>query len=103
MMRRTFIALVVGGLLGACTPRTPTKPVVDAYLSLAIEPPETTVRLDDRVLGSARVLAGRWVAVPHGVHRLSLTAPGFDRYDEEIDLAPGRHARRLDLVAAPER
>jgi hypothetical protein len=103
MMRRTFIVFGLGGLLGACTPRTPTKPVVDAFLSLAVDPPETTVRLDDRVLGSARILAGRWVAVPHGVHRLSLTAPGFDRYDEEIDLAPGRHERRVQLVMAPER
>jgi hypothetical protein len=98
-----LVPLVAALGVAGCAARTPARPAPDALLALAVEPPDATVRVDDRVIGSGRSVAGRWVAVAHGVHRVAVNAPGFDRYEEEVDLAPGRHERVVRLVPTPER
>ena len=103
MKSRCIAALLAAALVPACTPRVPSKPIADAYLRLSVRPADATVSLDDRVLGSARVLEGRWIAVPHGVHRLSLTSAGFDRHDEDLNVAAGRQELTVQLNEIPER
>ena len=97
-------AAIVGALAAAgCAPQAPSRPSPDAFLALHIEPLDATVRVDDRVVGSGRSVAGRFVAVVRGVHRVAVNAPGFDRFEEEFDLPPGRHERTIRLAVTPER
>jgi hypothetical protein len=104
MIRTLFVLGASASLVAAgCAARAPSRPPLDALLSLTVEPPDATVRVDDRVIGSGRSIAGRWVAVAHGAHRVAVNAPGFDRFEEDIDLAPGRHERTVRLDPTPER
>jgi hypothetical protein len=97
------LALCLVWALSGCAARTPSRPAPDAFLLLRVEPPDATVRVDDRVIGSGRTVAGRWIAVAHGLHRVAVNAPGHDRFEEEVDLGPGRHERAVVLEPTPER
>ncbi len=89
--------------LAGCSAKTARAPEPDAFVALAIEPPEATVRFDDRVIGSGATVRGRLVAVPHGAHRLAVNAPGYDRFEEDLELAPGRRTLTVRLTTTPER
>jgi hypothetical protein len=101
MVRLALLAVVLSA--AACTAKVPAPPAPDAFLLLHVQPDDATVRVDDRVIGSARTIRSRWVAVSHGRHRLAVNAPGFDPLEEDVELAPGRHERTLELAPTPER
>lgn len=103
---RTAIAALVAFAAvcsSACVARNPAAPPPDAFVSLVVEPPDATVRFDDRVIGSGATVRGRWVAVARGAHRLAVNAPGFDRHEEDLELAAGRRVVQVHLERTPER
>jgi hypothetical protein len=101
MPRILLLSFVVAAL--GCAAKTPSRPTPDAFLLLRVEPPDATVRVDDRVVGSGRTVAGRWIAVAHGPHRIAVNAPGYDVFEADVELAPGRHERAVSLDVTPER
>ena len=96
-------AIVLATLVAGCARAPSAVSAPRAFLQLAVTPVDATIRLDDRVIGSARTLHGRWISVPPGAHRLAVSAFGHDRHEEGVELAAGKMVRTIVLPAAPER
>jgi hypothetical protein len=103
MRREGLLAIAWVAAVAGCGARSARAPEPDAFVALSVEPPEATVRVDDRVVGSGATVRGRWIAVHHGAHRLAVNAPGFDRHEQDLELAPGRHTIVVRLLTTPER
>ena len=70
-------------------------------LALTIEPPDASVYLDGRFLGTAEDLVRlrRGLTVDAGEHQLSVVRPGYAPQDQDFEVAPGEEVRltvRLD-------
>jgi hypothetical protein len=83
------IALFVVMLLsGACQPaKEATLPTVS--LRLTGGAPEASVTVDDEPIGSFEFVASRGVALPPGVHHVTVTAQGYFPWDREVDAKLG--------------
>jgi len=101
--RVVAVLCVSSAAFAGCNARSARAPEPDAFVALVVEPPEATVRVDDRVIGSGATVRGRWIAVHHGAHRLAVSAPGYDVHEEDLDLAPGRREIAVRLAVTPER
>ncbi len=80
--RVSACALVV---LAACAPPEAEAPVAKTVsLRMTGSPPQATVTIDDILVGQLNVVAARGVAMPVGVHHISVEAPGFLPWDKEV-------------------
>ena len=102
-LRLAAIHAVFFTVCGGCAVLPPKARAATVLLQLAVTPPEASVRIDDHFTGTARGLEGRWIALAPGVHRLAVSASGFDLHEEDLDLAAGSHSRVIALPMAPER
>lgn len=73
---------------------------------MAGSPARATVTIDDQLVGELAYVADRGVALPPGVHHVTVSAPGYFPLDREIDAkvanASGRPAPlRLDVKLVP--
>lgn len=93
------LGAVFAVLLAACGaqqhPGEPTR------LSVITEPENTRVRIDDRDVGSARVLQARPPRLTRGRHQVSVEADGYFPHDVEVDLPPGTTTLRVQLRPIP--
>jgi hypothetical protein len=64
-------------------------------------PPNASVTIDDQFVGTLDVVAARGVALPPGVHRVSVEAPGFLPWDKMIEAKDGGDAVRLEVRLLP--
>jgi hypothetical protein len=66
------------------------------------DPEIARVEVDDRFIGTARVLAHRPEALAVGTHFVTIAAPGFFPHDVEVDLPAGETRIEISLRAIPE-
>ena len=90
------VALVV--IAGACGPR-PAVPTVSLRMNGG--PPNASVTIDDVFVGTLNAVKSRGVALPPGVHRVSVEAPGHLPWDEVVEAKEGAGTLRLDVNLVP--
>ena len=84
----------------SCQPASaPARPTIS--LRLRGSPPDATVIVDDEPLGSLEFVAARGVALPPGVHHLTVKARGFFPWDREVVAKPGSPAIVLEVAPVP--
>src|SRR5207249_1571502 len=78
-MKRALLAFGLAVPLTACG----HAPIVET-VSMRMQggPPNATVTIDERIVGSLDVIAARGVALPPGRHRVSVEAPGYFPWDQ---------------------
>ena len=91
-------ALVAAALAGGCHQTTRPTP---AGLKVVAEPADARVYVDDRFVASARVLARKPHELKPGVHRVSITAPGYFPHDLELELPSGVSTIEIRLRPVP--
>jgi hypothetical protein len=72
-----------------------------AELRAVVEPPTAIVQVDEKFVGSARVLDKRPAQLAPGKHRVTVEAEGYFPHDVEVDLVPGVTTLQLKLRAVP--
>ena len=99
-MRASSAALVLCvGLLSACgAPQHPGEPT---RLDIVAQPENARVRIDDRDVGSARVIRARPPRLTPGRHQITVEADGYFPHDVEVDLPPGTSTLRIELRPIP--
>jgi hypothetical protein len=92
--------LVVGLLSAACVP--PQAPAQQT-ISLRVRgtPPSATVVVDEEALGTLDFVAAHGVALPPGMHHVTVTARGYFPSDTEVDARPGSPPVRLEVALTP--
>jgi hypothetical protein len=93
-----FIAVTfaVASLAGCAPAIAPTRPTVS--LRVRGGPPSATVVVDEETLGTFDFVASRGVALPPGVHHLTVTAEGYFPWDREVTAKEGSPPIRLDVA-----
>jgi hypothetical protein len=93
-------SLVMGLLWAACAPpQAPAQPTIS--LRLRGTPPSATVIVDEEALGTLDFVAAHGVALPPGVHHVTVTARGYFPSDTEVDARPGSPPVRLEVALMP--
>ncbi|HEX4354449.1 MAG TPA: hypothetical protein VHZ95_16075 [Polyangiales bacterium] len=80
------------------------KPPVEvrmAYLKVLAEPAATTVYLNDRFIGSARLLQKQPKALTPGVKYVTFKAPGYFPHDLRLELPAGETVVKIKLRPVP--
>lgn len=72
------------------TPRTTS-------LKVHSDVPDAVVTIDDQVLGPAKAVEKRGVALPPGRHRVTIEKPGYFPHDELVQVKEGDPPIRLDV------
>jgi PEGA domain-containing protein len=102
-MRRSIIALgmVLGASgVGSCRPaETARAPTMS--LRLQGSPADATVIVDDDALGTLDFVAAHGVALPPGVHHLTVKAAGYFPWDREITAQAGAPPLKLEVALTP--
>ena len=85
----------------ACGPAREPKTV---SLRMVGAPPNATVTVDDIFVGSLAIVGARGVALPVGLHRISVESPGYFPWDRTVEAKEGAGPVKLDvkLVAVPD-
>ena len=83
----------------ACSP-APLPPTT-VSLRMSGTPPDATVTIDDQILGALGYVQARGVALPPGVHHVTVQAPGFFPWDKEVEARQGGAPIRLDVALVP--
>jgi hypothetical protein len=82
----------------ACGPAAAPKTV---SMRMAGGPPGASVTVDDTFVGTLEVVALRGVALPPGMHRVSVEAAGHLPWDKVIEAKEGQGPVRLDVKLVP--
>ena len=91
-------ALALALALGACAPAASPKTV---SMRVFGGPPNASVTVDDIFVGTLDVVSARGVALPPGVHHVSVEAPGHLPWDKVVDAPEGAAPVRLDVKLVP--
>jgi hypothetical protein len=100
MARALALALCV--CLSACAGAQHPKREKAAELRVVAVPEGALVEVNERSVGSARVLAQRPVRLKPGKKRITITAPGHFPHDLEVELRPGETKIDIKLRAVPK-
>jgi PEGA domain len=94
--------LLTAGLLTAASARCgpPSEPKF-VSMRMAGSPPNASVVIDDRFVGTLELVMARGVAVPAGSHRVSVEAPGYLPWDKIVEAKEGAPPVRLDVRLTP--
>jgi hypothetical protein len=95
----TWLFLVGAALVGCEPAKQPTGPTVSLHLRGG--PPAATVVIDDQPLGSLEFVAAHGVALPPGVHHVTVTARGYLPYDVEVEAKTGSAPIALEVALTP--
>jgi hypothetical protein len=85
--------------LAACAPARETATV---SLRLRGEPRGASVTVDDIPVGSLEVVAARGVALPRGVHYVTVVAPGYLPFDRRVVAEDAPVLLDVKLVPIPD-
>jgi len=94
------LAAIVAILSLASCIRPPPAPRL-AQLRVVAEPESTTVYVDDRYVGSARVLAAKPRGLSPGMKLITFKAPGYFPHDVRLELPSGVTTVRMKLRKIP--
>ena len=102
--RRVSVSMLIASgvlaiTLSGCVRQAP--PPQLAKLRIVAEPDTTTVYVDDRYVGSARVLATKPKALSPGVKLVTFKAPGYFPHDLRLDLPSGTTTVHMKLRKVP--
>lgn len=96
MAARRFL-LASALLLAACQPaEIPKAPTVS--LRMHGTPGDATVIIDEQTFGALDLVAARGVALPPGVHRVTVKAGGYFPWDREVKAELGKGPIQLDVA-----
>ncbi len=102
MSLRALALIPLLALLGACaTTQHPREREPMAELRVIAVPENALVEVNERSVGSARVLAQRPAKLKVGVKRVTLTAPGYFPHDLEVNLPKGETKLEITLRPVP--
>ncbi|HXN31745.1 MAG TPA: PEGA domain-containing protein [Polyangiaceae bacterium] len=91
---------VISLTLVGCEPaKEPNRPTVS--LRIRGGPPAATVVIDDEPLGSLEFVAAHGVALPPGIHHVTVTARGYFPWDREVDARLGAAPIALEVALTP--
>jgi len=96
---RAVVALAALLPLACAEPQTPKLPTVS--LRMAGGPPDATVIIDEEAVGTLDLVAARGVALPPGVHHVTVRANGYFPWDREVDARLGSPPIRLEVALTP--
>jgi hypothetical protein len=98
--RSSPLRLLIVLLLAGCTPpETPKQPTIS--LRMTGTPPDATVVIDDEVVGTLDFVVAHGVALPPGVHHVTVTASGYFPRDQEVEARPSSPPIRVDVSLQP--
>jgi hypothetical protein len=102
MDRLCIAALAIAGAVAAaaCAPPA-TAPGPTMSLRLVGSPADATVIVDDQALGTLDFVAAHGVALPPGVHHLTVKAAGYFPWDHEVTAEAGAPLLRLEVALTP--
>jgi PEGA domain len=101
-LQRAFLAslLLAGALAAACEPaRAPAQPTIS--LRLRGTPPSATVVIDEEALGTLDFVAAHGVALPPGLHHVTVKAAGYFPSDQAVDARPGSPPVLVEVALVP--
>jgi hypothetical protein len=90
------VAYIVASLASCAPAVAPSTPTVS--LRVRGGPASATVVIDEETLGTFDFVASRGVALPPGVHHLTVTAEGYFPWDREVTAKAGSPPIRLDVA-----
>jgi PEGA domain len=100
--RRTCLSMaaIMGILLGACGPaRAPAQPTIS--LRIRGTPASATVVIDEEALGTLDFVAAHGVALPPGLHHVTVKAMGYFPSDQAVDARPGSPPVQVEVALVP--
>jgi hypothetical protein len=68
---------------------------------MAGTPADATVIIDDEAIGTLELVAAHGVALPVGVHHVTVKAGGYFPWDREVKAEEGQTPIRLDVALVP--
>ena len=86
--------------LSACQPANVAN-VPKIHLRLHGTPADAVVTIDDEAVGTLELVQARGVALPVGVHRLTVKAQGYFPWDREVRADEGQPLIRLEVALLP--
>ncbi len=97
--------MAIAGALatGACRPAASARPPT---ISLRIHPApasprDATVVIDEQTMGPLDFVAAHGVALPPGVHHMTVKASGYFPWDRELTASPGSPPVVVDVALTP--
>lgn len=99
-LRLPTLALTAALLASACM--QPPPPPKVAKLKVIAEPANTTVYINDRFVGTARILAKKAKRLKPGVKYITFKAPGHFPHDVRLKLEPGETKVKMKLRPIPQ-
>jgi hypothetical protein len=92
------VALAAGA--AACVqPREAAPPTVS--LRMRGSPVDAVVIVDDQALGTLELVMAHGVALPPGVHHVTVKAQGYLPWDREVDAREGAGMVKLEVALTP--
>jgi PEGA domain len=93
-------ALVAGVVTAACGPaRAPAQPTIS--LRVRGTPASATVVVDEEALGTLDFVSAHGVALPPGLHHVTVKANGYFPSDQSVDARPGSPPVQLEVALVP--
>ncbi len=97
LTRSSLLSLL---LWTACAPpQSPAVPTIS--LRLRGTPPTATVIIDEEALGTLDFVGAHGVALPPGVHHVTVKAAGYFPSDREVNAEAGSPPVRLEVTLTP--
>lgn len=87
-------------LLGACAPAKDPRPPTTS-LRLRGSPPDAIVIVDDQTLGTLDYVQAHGVAMPPGLHHITVKARSYFPWDREVHATPGSPPVALQVALTP--
>jgi hypothetical protein len=85
----------------ACNPPEVPGPQQTVSLRMQGTPPDAAVIVDEEAVGQLDFVAAHGVALPPGVHHITVKALGYFPWDREVEAKPGAGPIRLDVALTP--
>jgi len=98
MMRTAVFALLLAFSAAACGPPAAPKTV---SMRMVGGPGNASVTVDDTFVGTLDVVSRRGVALPPGMHRVSVEAPGHLPWDKVVEAKEGAGPVQIDVKLVP--
>jgi hypothetical protein len=90
----------LGATLAACQPPEVVH-VPKVHLRMHGTPVDAVVTIDDEAVGTLELVQARGVALPVGVHHLTVKAQGYFPWDREVRAEEREPLIRLDVALLP--
>ncbi|HEX8793425.1 MAG TPA: PEGA domain-containing protein [Polyangiaceae bacterium] len=92
---------LLGVLLFACNPPQPPGQLPTVSLRMSGAPADAVVVIDDEAVGTLELVMAHGVALPVGVHHITVKAEGYFPWDKEVEAKEGEAPIRLEAKLTP--